>query len=331
MPYKNVSDRRKQQQKYKRAIVLRLHGLKAGLGCCRCDETDPRCLDFHHRDKKTKSFTIGLHPWSHSWSRTLAEIAKCDCLCSNCHRKHGPAGSNASGPGLDHGEALLPVLHRRGEPALNSPCPTTPNRSVNKAAGAGLTDGCPKSGGAGGATLVAGHGVELHSTLAAPPGSSSMGAEPKAAPVKSKKVREGETPYEDAHMLIWDKETNGMGYHYRRRYECIIFAWKKAKRRLRDLGKADVFRYKRVTNGYPTEKPAALITELITQSLRVGETLCDPFAGSGSVGSACPFDMKATVLLNDNSPMAIQTMRERLGGLPELSQVTQWPQMAVQP
>ena len=39
--------------------------------------------------------------------------------------------------------------------------------------------------------------------------------------------------------LVWDKRTIGMGYHYRARYEFILF-FEKGKRRLNDLGIADV-------------------------------------------------------------------------------------------
>ena len=39
--------------------------------------------------------------------------------------------------------------------------------------------------------------------------------------------------------LVWDKRTIGMGYHYRARCEFILF-FEKGKRRLNDLGVADV-------------------------------------------------------------------------------------------
>lgn len=127
----------------------------------------------------------------------------------------------------------------------------------------------------------------------------------------------------ECHTLIWDKVNMGMGYHYRRRYENIVFAWretrdgvKAGKRKLRDLGIADVFQYKRVTGGYPTEKPAALIQELITQSARVGDTLLDPFAGSGILAAACPFDYGCTVLLNDKAQASMAWIQEHtFGGL----------------
>lgn len=59
---------------------------KKTLKCSICNESDPRCLDFHHRDKTTKLFNVG-HYYTRSKANILKEIAKCDILCSNCHRK----------------------------------------------------------------------------------------------------------------------------------------------------------------------------------------------------------------------------------------------------
>ena len=85
--------------------------------------------------------------------------------------------------------------------------------------------------------------------------------------------------------LIWDKQHIGMGYHYRARYECILF-FEKGRRRLNDLGVADVLSAPRVHRGYPTEKPVALGEVLVRQSSAPGDTVVDPFMGSGSVGVA---------------------------------------------
>ncbi len=111
--------------------------------------------------------------------------------------------------------------------------------------------------------------------------------------------------------LIWDKATIGMGYHYRARYEVILF-FEKGKRRLNDLGIADVITVPRVRNGYPTEKPSALSEVLVKQSTEAGEIVADPFMGSGSVGvaalrSGCRF------LGNDLSQHAVGIATERLG------------------
>ncbi len=60
---------------------------KAEKGCKLCLEHDPACLDFHHRDPKTKDFNFGSSYKRYSPTWFLKEIEKCDVLCANCHRK----------------------------------------------------------------------------------------------------------------------------------------------------------------------------------------------------------------------------------------------------
>lgn len=85
--------------------------------------------------------------------------------------------------------------------------------------------------------------------------------------------------------IIWDKCKIGMGYHYRARYECILF-FEKGKRKLNDLGVPDILEVPRVYRGYPTEKPAELAEILVRQSTVAGELVADPFVGSGAFGVA---------------------------------------------
>jgi site-specific DNA-methyltransferase (adenine-specific) len=85
--------------------------------------------------------------------------------------------------------------------------------------------------------------------------------------------------------LIWDKRRIGMGYHYRARYETVLF-FEKGKRRLSDLGVADIIESPRVHNGYPTEKPVEVAEVLVRQSSAVGDVMIDPFMGSGAFGVA---------------------------------------------
>ena len=70
--------------------------LRATWSCIKCGEDHPATLDCHHRDPSTK-IRIGTNGRSSvsemvakGWSREriLEEIAKCDIICSNCHRKH---------------------------------------------------------------------------------------------------------------------------------------------------------------------------------------------------------------------------------------------------
>lgn len=81
--------------------------------------------------------------------------------------------------------------------------------------------------------------------------------------------------------IVWDKVCIGMGYHYRARYEFILF-FEKGKRKINDLSIPDVLEFKRVYRGYPTEKPVSLLEVLIKQSSNKGDLVVDPFFGSGS-------------------------------------------------
>lgn len=91
--------------------------------------------------------------------------------------------------------------------------------------------------------------------------------------------------------LVWAKGASvdelriGMGYHYRRAHELVCF-FEKGKRKLADLGIADVLAVPPIRGGYPTEKPVALLRTLVTQSTSPGELVIDPFMGSGSTGEA---------------------------------------------
>jgi hypothetical protein len=55
--------------------------------CVLCGESDHRCLVFHHRPGTDKRFQVMLNAWSRDRQSVLDEIAKCDCLCANCHQK----------------------------------------------------------------------------------------------------------------------------------------------------------------------------------------------------------------------------------------------------
>ena len=85
--------------------------------------------------------------------------------------------------------------------------------------------------------------------------------------------------------LVWDKGKIGMGYHYRARYELILF-FEKGKRKLNDLSIPDVLAYDRIFGGYPTEKPVDLLKVLVRQSSTEGDLVADPFCGSGSTAVA---------------------------------------------
>ena len=55
--------------------------------CVDCGETDPVLLDFDHRDPTSKRKEVGRLAATKPWRQVLAEIAKCDVRCANCHRR----------------------------------------------------------------------------------------------------------------------------------------------------------------------------------------------------------------------------------------------------
>ncbi len=63
-----------------------LSDLKAQMGCRRCRLRHPGALDLHHREGESKCFEIGKGVTRRPKSAVLAEIAKCEALCANCHR-----------------------------------------------------------------------------------------------------------------------------------------------------------------------------------------------------------------------------------------------------
>lgn len=65
-----------------------LHRYKGDIGCARCSESDPACLDFHHRDPEAKERSSSqMVSYGYGKTRLNEEIDSCAVLCANCHRK----------------------------------------------------------------------------------------------------------------------------------------------------------------------------------------------------------------------------------------------------
>lgn len=91
------ADSRAKWRKANRHVIQRSHRLLAenaraevaeakAAGCSSCGETDPTVLDFHHV-RGPKLFTIGSGAKRVGVATLRAEIAKCEVLCANCHRR----------------------------------------------------------------------------------------------------------------------------------------------------------------------------------------------------------------------------------------------------
>ena len=83
--------RERRREQFRRSLRKRRRKRKADLvaayggRCVDCGySTCPEGLQFHHRDPSTKDF--GLGHFNGSLARLIAEAAKCDLVCANCHR-----------------------------------------------------------------------------------------------------------------------------------------------------------------------------------------------------------------------------------------------------
>lgn len=70
----------KRRRKVKRLLIE-----AAGGKCVRCGyDKCQSALEFHHRDREDKSFTISMKQYL-ALDKCLEEIKKCDLVCANCH------------------------------------------------------------------------------------------------------------------------------------------------------------------------------------------------------------------------------------------------------
>ena len=111
-------------------------------------------------------------------------------------------------------------------------------------------------------------------------------------------------------VIVWDKVNLGMGHYFRRRHETIVFATK-GHRRLSRRDLPDVWAIKRIHRAlYPTQKPVALFTKMLSGSAEPGMTVCDPFVGSGSSAVAALL-AGCTVAASDVDPRAVDIAHRR--------------------
>jgi DNA modification methylase len=94
------------------------------------------------------------------------------------------------------------------------------------------------------------------------------------------------------HCVVWDKGGLGMGWHYRRCWECILVAqvpgaacnWhggNDVPNIIRNIGKIIPSK-----DQHPTEKPVEIPAWFIRLHSDINQTILDPFAGSGTTGRA---------------------------------------------
>lgn len=78
----------KYKSKNKKLARELVQDIKTKNKCKYCKESRFYCLDFHHKKPSNKKDTVSnLVRQGYAIKTILAEIKKCDIICSNCHRK----------------------------------------------------------------------------------------------------------------------------------------------------------------------------------------------------------------------------------------------------
>lgn len=86
----------KEARERRRAII---DSIKESSPCMDCGRYYPGyVMEFDHRDSSTKIDTVATLFLKASMDRILAEIAKCDLVCANCHRERTYGGSRKFPP-----------------------------------------------------------------------------------------------------------------------------------------------------------------------------------------------------------------------------------------
>ncbi len=92
------------------------------------------------------------------------------------------------------------------------------------------------------------------------------------------------------HSVIWDKLNPGLGWRYRRQHEMVMIAHRKGGTlRWQDDAKAVRNIYSQMpprNRVHPNEKPLEMVGHFINLHSYPGDTVLDPFMGSGTTGLA---------------------------------------------
>lgn len=99
-----------------------------------------------------------------------------------------------------------------------------------------------------------------------------------------------EKKFKIKNLLVWEKNNTSMWDltgDFAPKVEFILF-FQKGRRKINGTRDANIFKFSRTGNNYhPTEKPVDMIKYLAGKFSDDGQTILDPFMGSGTTGVAC--------------------------------------------
>ena len=112
-------------------------------------------------------------------------------------------------------------------------------------------------------------------------------------------------------MIVWDKETFGMGQGFRLQHELVCWA-SKGSPRICAADVPNVLRHPRAdAEDHPSPKPVPLMEDLLRVVSAPGDVVLDPFGGGGATGVAA-LRLGRRVVLIERDPGYARTARERM-------------------
>ena len=89
-------------------------------------------------------------------------------------------------------------------------------------------------------------------------------------------------------ILVWDKKAALPNKYYQNITEFALFMFKGKARTINDPASKNLVQiFQRDESPHPTEKPVELMRLWVGNSTQAGESVLDPFMGSGTTGVAC--------------------------------------------
>lgn len=89
-------------------------------------------------------------------------------------------------------------------------------------------------------------------------------------------------------ILVWNKNNAMPNHWYMKNAEFILFLRKGIAKYINNQGSKQCMYFNNIKSKlHPTEKPVELMSNFIENSTKIGDTVLDPFMGSGTTGIAC--------------------------------------------
>lgn len=107
--------------------------------------------------------------------------------------------------------------------------------------------------------------------------------------LKELQIEAEKVGFKFVNLLVWEKNNRTPNKYYMQQLEFILMLRKGKAKNINNMGTSNCFKIPNIIGGklHPTQKPVDLMKILIENSSNEGETVLDPFMGSGSTGIAC--------------------------------------------